>query len=758
MQNNHNDKYIKKLKDIADKNKGTLKSKEWVNAKNKYTFIHENGQEFQISYEKLKSGFWPHDFEQFINNKNRNLNFWEKILKIVDDNEGKILSDKWINKETLYTVESKEGLIFQRSGRHFLEQGWPKNLILLVKRQSNNKKSKSELLNELSLLAQERGGTLLTTQWSKATDLYEFEDMAGDKFFMSATNVRAGKWKNPGQMVESACKQIFEHLFQQPFEKTKEVLTPKRTGRHFALELDGYNEQLKIAFEYQGHQSHWDPTFSSYSKVSARDNFKVSFCKNNNIDLIVIPRIDKHFYSSTYLYDFVLKKIEEYYFSVNKLLPILNPSPFVLNLKITPHSLKMLKKYKKIAEENGGQLLSNFWEGTNVRHHFKHANGTEFYQYPAVILKDGWPKDIKYYLSANRNTDDCMQHMRNIAQQNEGKLVSTDWVDNMAKYEFQFKNGESFFLTYANLINRGWPKNQKKYLKFIAAQDEEYMYNKLLSIVKENNGSITENKWHGIHHKYHFCFSDGREFISSASQINNEGWPKDPDMYFKIKEKKKIRENFTKSDRLNELKEIAILNGGRLLSKEWINSHTYYEFEYNTGQKFKIIALTLINNGWPKNIDNYIKMAHCTRISKDEHYQKLTDFVKEKGGEVISDKWLGMQKKHIFKFSTGEEFEITPESLYRQGWPKDTELYMKIVNGINAKKNLTPKERVNELREIVEKEGGTLLEENWLGTKDKYKCAFSDGRICFLQGEKLIKSGFPKDADKYFKHTNARKK
>ena len=320
-------------------------------------------------------------------------------------------------------------MIFQRSGRHFLEQGWPKNLILLVKRQSNNKKSKSELLNELSLLAQERGGTLLTTQWSKATDLYEFEDMAGDKFFMSATNVRAGKWKNPGQMVESACKQIFEHLFQQPFEKTKEVLTPKRTGRHFALELDGYNEQLKIAFEYQGHQSHWDPTFSSYSKVSARDNFKVSFCKNNNIDLIVIPRIDKHFYSSTYLYDFVLKKIEEYYFSVNKLLPILNPSPFVLNLKITPHSLKMLKKYKKIAEENGGQLLSNFWEGTNVRHHFKHANGTEFYQYPAVILKDGWPKDIKYYLSANRNTDDCMQHMRNIAQQNQGKLVSTDWVE-----------------------------------------------------------------------------------------------------------------------------------------------------------------------------------------------------------------------------------------------------------------------------------------------------------------------------------------
>ena len=33
MQNNHNDKYIKKLKDIADKNKGTLKSKSGLTQK-----------------------------------------------------------------------------------------------------------------------------------------------------------------------------------------------------------------------------------------------------------------------------------------------------------------------------------------------------------------------------------------------------------------------------------------------------------------------------------------------------------------------------------------------------------------------------------------------------------------------------------------------------------------------------------------------------------------------------------------------------
>lgn len=91
---------------------------------------------------------------------------------------------------------------------------------------------------------------------------------------------------------EEKCREAFEKFFRKRFSSVKlDKLKNPETGRN--LELDGYNEELNIAFEYQGNQhttknNTYNKDTVSFIKQVRRDNFKVEKCKELGIDLIII--------------------------------------------------------------------------------------------------------------------------------------------------------------------------------------------------------------------------------------------------------------------------------------------------------------------------------------------------------------------------------------------------------------------------------------------------------------------------------------
>jgi hypothetical protein len=100
-----------------------------------------------------------------------------------------------------------------------------------------------------------------------------------------------------GLKRERICREWFENKFQQPFPKSKPSWLVNHTGRR--LELDGYCEELKIAFEYNGKQ-HYEPCqFSSgqttedmmknFTAQRQRDNLKSKLCTEHGVKLIVVP-------------------------------------------------------------------------------------------------------------------------------------------------------------------------------------------------------------------------------------------------------------------------------------------------------------------------------------------------------------------------------------------------------------------------------------------------------------------------------------
>ena len=92
---------------------------------------------------------------------------------------------------------------------------------------------------------------------------------------------------------EIECKKVLEQLFNKPFHKIRpNFLFNNITKQN--LELDLYNEELKLAVEYNGKQHYeyipyFHKTKDSFYNQQYRDQIKKNLCEKNNIVLIDVP-------------------------------------------------------------------------------------------------------------------------------------------------------------------------------------------------------------------------------------------------------------------------------------------------------------------------------------------------------------------------------------------------------------------------------------------------------------------------------------
>jgi len=106
--------------------------------------------------------------------------------------------------------------------------------------------------------------------------------------------VRQGCWCSTCNKyrTENMCRVYFEKIFEKKFPSKRPSWLLSYTGSR--LELDGYCEELGVAFEYQGLQHRvWIPAFSEtlekFDNLLYRDWIKVELCKIFEIKLCIIP-------------------------------------------------------------------------------------------------------------------------------------------------------------------------------------------------------------------------------------------------------------------------------------------------------------------------------------------------------------------------------------------------------------------------------------------------------------------------------------
>jgi hypothetical protein len=126
--------------------------------------------------------------------------------------------------------------------------------------------------------------------WNKTYTMYSVNDINSINFKKNK------KRKLPKESKgEIECKRVLEKIFNKPFNKIRpHFLNNPVTGGEFNLELDCYNDELKLGVEYSGKQHYeYIPFFhknkEAFYNQKYRDELKRRICKDNNIILIEVP-------------------------------------------------------------------------------------------------------------------------------------------------------------------------------------------------------------------------------------------------------------------------------------------------------------------------------------------------------------------------------------------------------------------------------------------------------------------------------------
>jgi hypothetical protein len=102
--------------------------------------------------------------------------------------------------------------------------------------------------------------------------------------------------RNPKESKgEVECRRVLQKLFNKPFPNIRpDFLRNPVTGGNFNMELDCYNNTLKLAVEYNGVQHYkYVPYFhknkEAFRNQCYRDELKRRMCNDNDVNLIEVP-------------------------------------------------------------------------------------------------------------------------------------------------------------------------------------------------------------------------------------------------------------------------------------------------------------------------------------------------------------------------------------------------------------------------------------------------------------------------------------
>jgi hypothetical protein len=365
---------------------------------------------------------------------------------------GKLLSSEVSGLEHEYEFSCSEGHIFKLAGS-------------TVVRNSSWCKECGEIWvtpKKIESLIKSRGGTLLKPIPNDAKSFtkilivctlgHEFEN---DWQHMSPPRNGWCSTCSKGSKSEELARTTFRQLFGTPFRKARPKWLKNSRGRQ--MELDGFEETLSLAFEYQGRQ-HFENVgiYSSDAQLKQRiidDKEKARLCEENGVTLITLNW-------DTEIYEFP-KEIQAQLRNARP--DLLESTNFSTEINFDLAFIRddRLEELRKALLSRNLNLMSEKWIDVTYRYEIRcNVCAHEFRQAARSYLNSrkvaGCKKcamKVTAQLVGKRKLG--IGALRKIAEKHGGRCVSTEYRDVKTKYEWVCKKGHEFSRTLDSIQSKG---------------------------------------------------------------------------------------------------------------------------------------------------------------------------------------------------------------------------------------------------------------------------------------------------------------
>lgn len=424
---------IAEMTDIAHKRGGTCLSTEYVNSDTKLKWQCKNGHIWEAIPYSVKSGTWC----MICSGKARKT--IEEMRDIAKNRGGKCLSDDYLGY--------KKKLKWKCSLGHEWE-ATPGSIYGLKTWCPYCAGNTTKTLKDMQELAIKRGGKCLSEEYINVDTKYLWMCSLGHEWEATFNKISHGQWCptcSKSGISEEVARTAFEQMTGEKFPKKRPAWL--RNSRGYQMEFDGYNEKLRIAFEYQGIQ-HFDVN-TRYMKNKAKlleriedDKLKMSLAKEHKVNLFIIDY--RMFYS-----DFPKNILSQ-----AKQMGI-NQSVFIKTHDIDFHKayvrLDRIDEIKALVEGRNGRLISNKWLGVKERYEV-HCNkcGHEWSVVGSELIAGAWCRKCARRNLAEKHKGD-LNDLIKYADRFGGFVLSDEYVSAQSKYLFKCKNGHKFTAKFNNL-------------------------------------------------------------------------------------------------------------------------------------------------------------------------------------------------------------------------------------------------------------------------------------------------------------------
>ena len=242
------------------------------------------GHTWEAIFDSIKRGSWCPKCAKNIKGASQRLTM-HNCNEAAKENKGKCLSYKYLNANTKMKWQCNKGHIWEATYSNIYQGSW------CPKCAKNKRLSIQYCYN----IAKKNNGKCLSNEYINNYTKMKWQCNKGHIWEASLNSIQQKHWcpKCNTNKTEKQVRKIFETKFNKQFPTVRpDFLKNPATG--YNLELDGYCEELKLAFEYDGEQHYHDFTFrfqknKTLKEIKKRDELKNKLCKEHGIVLIRIP-------------------------------------------------------------------------------------------------------------------------------------------------------------------------------------------------------------------------------------------------------------------------------------------------------------------------------------------------------------------------------------------------------------------------------------------------------------------------------------
>jgi thiol-disulfide isomerase/thioredoxin len=267
---------INECREFAISKNGECLSDEYKNGRSKMRWRCSDNHEWEAIFNNIKKGHWcPHcaglvkltidECREFAENKG-----------------GECLSDEYVNSYTKMKWKCSDNHEWEATFNN-IKQG--SSWCPYCDRKHNND---IQLCKDFAI---SKGGECLSDEYKNSSTKMRWRCSDNHEWDSNFNSIKTGGSWCPycvGYKSEEMCRVIIEKYLLEKFPKKK----PKFLE---GLELDGYNEELNMAFEYNGRQHDgYIPYFhrdgvEDFERQIERDLKKYRICREMGVNLIIIP-------------------------------------------------------------------------------------------------------------------------------------------------------------------------------------------------------------------------------------------------------------------------------------------------------------------------------------------------------------------------------------------------------------------------------------------------------------------------------------